>query len=202
MDATETLNSSVKTARSGAWTQALNSPLVLGLLALLGVQILAAVGLALGGRGSLTPASLDSPLFTFDPQTVTAIRIEGGSEGPVTLAKADQGWVIADLADFPGRRGQGGPAPREALRPEASPTHCHQPRGPAAPQGGRRGLRAQGHPGGRVTGPSPPCSSATPRASAGSSPGRRGSPWSTTWICHSSRSPTVGTTGWPGTTSG
>jgi hypothetical protein len=101
MDATGTLNSLTKTARSGAWAKALNEPLILGLLALLGVQILAAVGLALGGRGSLTPASLDSPLFTFDPQAVTAIRIEGGSEGPVTLAKADQGWVIADLADFP-----------------------------------------------------------------------------------------------------
>jgi hypothetical protein len=74
---------------------------MLGLLALLGVQILAAIGLSLGGRGSLTPTSIDSPLMAFDSKSVTAIRIEGGSEGPVTLAKADQGWVIADLADFP-----------------------------------------------------------------------------------------------------
>lgn len=89
------------TGRSGAWAQALKSPLLLGLLVLLGVQILAAIGLSLGGRGSLTPASLDRPLLSFDAKSVTAIRIEGGSEGPVTLAKADQGWVIADLSDFP-----------------------------------------------------------------------------------------------------
>ncbi len=106
MDHSQTLNPTGleptgATARSGAWAQAVKSPLLLGLLMLLGVQILAAIGLSLGGRGSLTPAALDSPLFQFDPKAVTAIRIEGGSEGPVTLGKADQGWVIADLADFP-----------------------------------------------------------------------------------------------------
>lgn len=101
MDATETLKTPMKTAGSGAWTQVLRSPLVLGLLVLLGVQILAAFGLSLGGRGALNPVALDTPLLDFDPKSVTAIRIEGGSEGPVTLAKADQGWVIADLADFP-----------------------------------------------------------------------------------------------------
>lgn len=101
MDATETLTTPMQTSGSGAWTQVLRSPLVLGLLVLLGVQILAALGLSLGGRGALSPAALDTPLLDFDPKSVTAIRIEGGSEGPVTLAKADQGWVIADLADFP-----------------------------------------------------------------------------------------------------
>jgi hypothetical protein len=106
MDHSQTLNPAGleptrATARSGAWAQALKSPLLLGLLVLLGVQILAAIGLSLGGRGSLTPASLDSPLLPFDAKSVTAIRIEGGSEGPVTLAKADQGWAIADLGDFP-----------------------------------------------------------------------------------------------------
>lgn len=89
------------TTKPGPWAQALRSPLLLGLLALLGVQLLAAVGLSLGGRGALTPAALDKGLLAFDPQSVTAIRIDGGREGPVTLAKADQGWVIADLADFP-----------------------------------------------------------------------------------------------------
>jgi len=101
MDANDTLKTPESTLGSRAWTQALTSPLMLGLLALLGVQILAAIGLSLGGRGSLTPTSIDSPLMAFDSKSVTAIRIEGGSEGPVTLAKADQGWVIADLADFP-----------------------------------------------------------------------------------------------------
>ena len=88
-------------SRSGAWTQVLKSPLLLGLLALLGAQILVAVGLSVGGRGSLTPAALDSPLLAFDPKSVTAIRIEGGSEAPVTLAKSKDGWVIANFADFP-----------------------------------------------------------------------------------------------------
>ena len=88
-------------SRSGALAQVLKSPLLLGLLALLGAQILVAVGLSVGGRGSLSPAALDSPLLAFDPKSVTAIRIEGGREAPVTLTKADQGWVIADLSDFP-----------------------------------------------------------------------------------------------------
>jgi hypothetical protein len=96
----QTTTSHTATPR-GPWGQALRSPLLLGLLVLLGLQILAAIGLSLVGRGALTPAALDSALLDFAPQSVTAIRIDGGSEGPVTLAKADRGWVIADLADFP-----------------------------------------------------------------------------------------------------
>lgn len=88
-------------SRSGAWIQALSSPLLIGLFALLGVQILAAILLSVGGRGALVPVPLDSPLLPFDPKSITAIRIEGGTEGPVTLAKADQGWVLAGLSDFP-----------------------------------------------------------------------------------------------------
>jgi len=106
MDQSQTLNSTGPgpagvVSPSGAWVRALKSPLLLGLLALLGVQILVAVLLSVGGRGSLTPAALDSPLLEFDPESVTAIRIEGGSEGPVTLSKADQDWVLANLSDFP-----------------------------------------------------------------------------------------------------
>ena len=68
MDHSQTLNPAGleptrATARSGAWAQALKSPLLLGLLVLLGVQILAAIGLSLGGRDSLTPAPLDSLLL-------------------------------------------------------------------------------------------------------------------------------------------
>lgn len=101
MDLSQALNRGQRRASPGAWSQALRSPLPLGLLALLGVQLLAAIGLSLAGRGALTPAALDSPLLDFTQASVTAIRIEGGGEAPIALSKADQGWVIADLADFP-----------------------------------------------------------------------------------------------------
>lgn len=97
----ETLNPSQTNIGWGAWGEALRTPFVLGLLALLGAQILGAIGLSLVSRSALTPSALDSPLLEFDPQSVTALRIEGGSDGTITLAKADQGWVLADLSDFP-----------------------------------------------------------------------------------------------------
>jgi Domain of unknown function (DUF4340) len=87
--------------RTNPWVEALRTPLALGLAVLLGIQLLAAIALSLGDRGSLAPAALDSPLLTFDPKAVTAVRIAGGDGTAVTLARGDQGWLIADLGDFP-----------------------------------------------------------------------------------------------------
>lgn len=101
MDQSQALKPSQTPAPFGVWIQALRSPLLLGLLALLGAQILVAIGLSLGGRGALSPDALESSLLAFDPRSVTAIRVESGGEGPVRLGKTDQGWVIVDLADFP-----------------------------------------------------------------------------------------------------
>ncbi len=60
MEQTATLNPVPASKGSNAWLEALRTPLALGLAALLGVQLLAAIALSLGGRGSLVPAALDS----------------------------------------------------------------------------------------------------------------------------------------------
>lgn len=83
------------------WIKALSTPLALGLAALLVAQLLAAIGLALGGRAELSPTALDSPLLGFEPAAVTVIRIVGGDGAAVTLARGDRDWSIAELGDFP-----------------------------------------------------------------------------------------------------
>ena len=95
------LNPVPDSKRTNPWVEALRTPLALGLAVLLGIQLLAAIALSLGDRGSLAPAALDSPLLTFDPKAVTAVRIVGGDGTAVTLARGDQGWLVADLGDFP-----------------------------------------------------------------------------------------------------
>lgn len=101
MEQTATLNPVPASKGSNAWLEALRTPLALGLAALLGVQLLAAIALSLAGRGSLVPAALDSSLLSFDPAAITAIRIAGSGGSGVTLTRGDKGWLIADLGDFP-----------------------------------------------------------------------------------------------------
>jgi hypothetical protein len=86
--------------RTGAWIQALRTPLALGLAALLVVQLLAAGLLGWSERGTLAPAAVDTALLPFDPKSITTLRIEGSGES-VTLARGDRGWLVQDLNDFP-----------------------------------------------------------------------------------------------------
>lgn len=86
------------------WGAVLRSPLPLGLAALLAVQLVAALALGLGGRGALVPAAADTSLLTFDPKSVQSVRIDGKGdtgETAVVLTRGPQGWVLADLGDFP-----------------------------------------------------------------------------------------------------
>jgi hypothetical protein len=86
------------------WAAVLRSPLPLGLAALLAVQLVAALALSWGGRGALVPAAADSPLLSFDPKSIQVVRIDGKGdigETAVALTRGPQGWVLAELGDFP-----------------------------------------------------------------------------------------------------
>ncbi|HYN77496.1 MAG TPA: DUF4340 domain-containing protein, partial [Lamprocystis sp. (in: g-proteobacteria)] len=87
------------------WGKSLGTPLVLTLTVLLGTQLLAAVLLGGGGSHALAPAAADATLLHFDPKAVTSLRIEGGGQ-TLTLARGDQGWLLADLGDFPADGGK------------------------------------------------------------------------------------------------
>ena len=84
-----------------SWSEGLSTPWVIGLGALLAVQLLAAILLASGGRGSLDPAALDQPLLGVEPDQVTSLTIEGNDGERVRLRKSGDGWVLAGLGDFP-----------------------------------------------------------------------------------------------------
>jgi hypothetical protein len=84
------------------WRPDLRSPLVLGLLALLSLQLLLALGLRLRETGMAAPSAPTS-LLAFTPEDVTRVRIEGvgGADG-VTLKRAENAqWVLADPVNFP-----------------------------------------------------------------------------------------------------
>ena len=102
---TQTPDTAAKRA-DNPWLTALKTPWAGALAALLGVQLVLAIALSLGGRGGLDPTALDKPLLDFDPGQVTALAIEGGGADPdaaagVTLSRVDDGWVIAGLGAFP-----------------------------------------------------------------------------------------------------
>ncbi|MGB5834840.1 MAG: DUF4340 domain-containing protein [Thiohalocapsa sp.] len=104
-----------------SWLQALKTPLVIALGAVLAMQVL--IGLLLSGESGMAPVAKDVPLLSFDPETVTTIEIEGGDgDGAVRLARTDDGWSLPDLDGFPvsaarvtqlidGLRGLGRPLP-------------------------------------------------------------------------------------------
>jgi len=82
------------------WRQAMGHPLVVGLAALLALQVTTA---RYTGRGlGLDPADADAALLNFDPARVRVIHIEGAGEGDdLTLVRGAHGWVLADLDGFP-----------------------------------------------------------------------------------------------------
>lgn len=84
-----------------SWSEGFSTPWVIGLGALLAVQLLAAILLAAGGRGSLDPAALDQPLLGVAPGRVTGLTIEGSDGELVQLRKSGDGWVLPGLGDFP-----------------------------------------------------------------------------------------------------
>lgn len=83
------------------WGADLRSPLVLGLLGLLAVQLLIGLGLGLSDPG--TAAAPRTSLIALAPDEVTGIAIEGSAPGDqVRLERrGEDQWVIADLDDFP-----------------------------------------------------------------------------------------------------
>ncbi|WP_242482128.1 DUF4340 domain-containing protein [Thiocystis violacea] len=84
------------------WGRDLRSPGILGLLLMLALQLLIALGFSLSdpGAAAFTP---QAPLIALTPKEVTRITIEGpDDEGKVQLSrKAGGEWVIANLADLP-----------------------------------------------------------------------------------------------------
>lgn len=87
-------------ANDQSWQQALRTPLVIGLAGLLAVQLLAAA-IASGGN-RLTPASRDTPFAAFDAERITRVEIATPeSKTPLLLTRAESGWIIPALEDFP-----------------------------------------------------------------------------------------------------
>lgn len=84
------------------WGQDWRTPLVLALSALLGLQLLLALGLNLNQPGIAAPTT-PTPLFDFASDHVTRIQLAGADDSAgVTLTRTPDGqWVLADLADFP-----------------------------------------------------------------------------------------------------
>ena len=97
----ETIMNGSSQERGGPWVETFRTPLIIGLGALLALQLVAAILLSIGARGSLAPTDLDQPLLAFDPGRVTSIRIDGPDGNGVDLRKSGDGWVLSGLGDFP-----------------------------------------------------------------------------------------------------
>jgi len=78
---------------------ALLSPLTITLGALLALQLLLALALEVGGR-DLAPSGSQGPLLAFDPEKVTAIRVQDTEGEPVLVEKTESGWVIPSLGNL------------------------------------------------------------------------------------------------------
>ncbi|WPL19479.1 hypothetical protein Thiowin_04608 [Thiorhodovibrio winogradskyi] len=103
--ADQTLDKSSSTASArvaagaSAWQAALRTPLVMGLAGLLAVQLLVA---AVSGGNRLAPAASESPLAGFDAQRIDQLEIStGDGAAALVLNRAEAGWTIAALGDFP-----------------------------------------------------------------------------------------------------
>jgi hypothetical protein len=85
------------------WRQALRAPMVLGLAALLILQIGLAV--LLGQDGTLTPTTGSAPLLDLDIALVDRIEVESGAEeadpSPVRLERDGEAWLLPALDGFP-----------------------------------------------------------------------------------------------------
>ncbi len=76
------------------------SPVVIALGALLALQLLLALTLDLEG-GDMAPAGSQGPLLVFQPDQVTAIRVQASAGESVLVKKTEGGWVIPSLGDLP-----------------------------------------------------------------------------------------------------
>lgn len=87
------------------WLQALRTPLVIALGAALLVQLVLA--LSLGGGSGMAPVVADTKLLPFDREAITSIEIQtraeadGDTPATLMLTRADEGWTLPALADFP-----------------------------------------------------------------------------------------------------
>jgi hypothetical protein len=73
------------------------------LAAVLGVQLLLALGLSFTGPQLSTPPA-ETPLLGFDAEKVDRLVIEGPEAAKVARTKTDGGWRLPDAADFPADR--------------------------------------------------------------------------------------------------
>ena len=85
-----------------SWHRDLRTPFVIGLIGLLALQLLLALGQSLSTPTARAGAPR-MPLLDFQPEQVTAIRIEGGdSAEAVRIERRDGGaWVLGEVGDFP-----------------------------------------------------------------------------------------------------
>lgn len=90
------------TKTNSGWRADLRSPLILGLILLLALQVLIALGQRLSAP-AMTATTPSTPLITLAAEAVTQITIEGPEQNDqLLLSRSDDGhWVIADLANLP-----------------------------------------------------------------------------------------------------
>lgn len=67
---------------------------------LLGAQLLLALGLHFTGPDLATPAP-QTPVLSFDRESIDQLRVEGPDDARVTLARRDGSWTLPELGDFP-----------------------------------------------------------------------------------------------------
>ncbi|MGQ9426546.1 DUF4340 domain-containing protein [Gilvimarinus sp. F26214L] len=70
------------------------------LAALLGVQLVLALGLGFGNSG-LSPTGEPGPLLAVDKKEVDHITLQGPESGEVQLVKTEAGWTLPQLEGFP-----------------------------------------------------------------------------------------------------
>lgn len=89
-----------QTTTTTGWLAAPHTPLVLGLAGLLAMQLLLAAVTSGGNR--LAPAATDDLLANFEAEHIDRIEIitPEGTE-PLLLSRADSGWIMPGLGDFP-----------------------------------------------------------------------------------------------------
>lgn len=100
-----TLRQIAEPVNTAAWAQALRNPVVIGLAALLAVQLLFAA-LGIGGSRRLAPAVTDTPLAEFAVEQIDQIEIRAPERAAVLVLSrreegTEPGWVLPSLGDFP-----------------------------------------------------------------------------------------------------
>jgi len=96
----QTPSHSIKTETG--WRPDLSAPVVIALIALLGVQLLLALGVSLS-ESHMSAVAPRTPLADFKPAQVEQVAIAGDKDAEsLTLSRTPEGrWVLSDLADFP-----------------------------------------------------------------------------------------------------